>query len=75
MGTNPQEFFGAGAWSYNAARAGHGHAFALEERHADGRRWVELKRFATKGEARAAMDALIAVGAERDRYRVERVEG
>jgi hypothetical protein len=73
MGTNPQELFGAGMWSENAVRAGRPVAFALEERHPDGRRWIELKRFPTKGEARAAMDELIAGGADRERYRVERV--
>jgi hypothetical protein len=73
MGTHPQEFYGAGMWSENAVRAASHHAFALEERHADGRRWIELKRFPTKGDARAAMEALIGDGAERDRYRVARV--
>jgi len=72
MGTDPEQLFGAGMWSENAVRAKNRNAFVLEERHPDGHRWIAVRRFATKREAHAAMQALIAGGAARDRYRVER---
>jgi hypothetical protein len=59
----PQEFFGAEMWSENATSAHHPPVFVLEERHADGTRWIELHRYPTKDEAGAALDAVIADGA------------
>ncbi len=51
-----------------------GHYFAVEERHADGHRWLELHRFPSKQVARDWIDAVIAAGeAERDGLRVRRV--
>jgi len=73
MESQSKELFGAGMWSENAVRAHRGPESVLEERHAH--RCVPLKRFPTKGKARAAMEAMIAEGADRDRYRVERVRG
>jgi hypothetical protein len=75
MGTRSQELFGAGMWTENSVRARRPGSFSLQERHTDGRRWLELRRYPTKAEARAAMDALIAEGAGRDRYRVQPVRG
>jgi hypothetical protein len=68
----PQEFFGAGMWSENATSAHRPPVFVLEERHADGTRWIELHRYPTKGEARAALDVAVADGGDRARYRVQR---
>lgn len=69
----PQEFFGAGMWSENATSTHHAPVFVLEERHADGTRWIELHRYPTKDEAGAALDAVVADGGDRARFRVQRV--
>ncbi|MGZ4130123.1 MAG: hypothetical protein ACXVPR_04785 [Actinomycetota bacterium] len=75
MGTDPQQLWGGGMWSENSVRARRRHVFVLEERHADGKRWIELHRYPTKDEARAALHELIADGEDRACYRVQRVSG
>lgn len=48
--------------------------FALQRRHPDGDRWLEVGKFATKPIAKVTLDALVAHGHgdERD-FRIERV--
>ena len=47
---------------------------AVERRHPDGERWVEVGRFATKEDATAALDTIVAgKHAEADELRVHHV--
>ncbi len=73
MGTDPQQLFGVGLGMEAAGRARGRPAFALERLHPDGRRWVELHRFATEADARSRLDELAARGEEPARYRIHRV--
>jgi hypothetical protein len=75
MGTDPQQLWGVGMLSENSVRARRRHVFVLEERHADGVRWLELHRYPTKDEARTALDKIVADGGDRARHRVQRVSG
>lgn len=48
--------------------------FALQRRHEDGRRWVELRGFATRQDAEAALEILATHGGgERHDLRVSKV--
>ncbi len=48
--------------------------FTLQHRHPDGHRWLDLGHFATRGDAEAAMRAVIAAGhASTDVVRVLKV--
>jgi hypothetical protein len=48
--------------------------WALQRHHPDGRRWIEVGRFATEDIAELALDAFVAHGqGEREDFRVEHV--
>jgi hypothetical protein len=48
-----------------------GGAFVVQARHPDGRRWVDIRSFASKQDARDAIDHVVAEGhGPKDRFRI-----
>jgi hypothetical protein len=48
--------------------------WALQRRHPDGRRWIEIGRFATKEIGHLALDAFVAAGhGDTEDFRVEKI--
>jgi hypothetical protein len=73
MGTDPQQLFGVGMGVEAAAEARGRATFVLERMHADGHRWVALRRLQTKADAERALAELEARGEDPLRYRIHRV--
>ena len=64
------------ALGYGAIRrADHGSVYwALQHRHPDGRRWIEVGRFGSREVGRLALDAFVAAGHGRaEDFRVRKV--
>lgn len=73
MGTRPEEVFGAGLWSEQAAKAKpRRRAFVLQRRHEDRTGWVTIRSFASKSEAQSALDALVEDGKDAAAYRIRK---
>jgi hypothetical protein len=73
MGTPPEELFGAGLWSEQAARAmRQRRGFVLLRRHRDRTSWVTIRSFASKSEAQSALDALVEDGKDATAYRIRK---
>jgi len=74
MGTDPQQLFGAGLGIENAERVRVAPAVLLERRHADGHRWVQIRRFPARADAEASLEELVRKGGEdRDMFRIRKV--
>jgi hypothetical protein len=73
MGTRPEELFGAGLWSEQAAKARRQRSgFVLQRRHKDRTSWVTIQSFASKSEAESALDALVEDGKDPAAYRIRK---
>jgi hypothetical protein len=73
MGTRPEELFGAGLWSEQAAKAmRRRRGFVLQRRHEDRTGWVTIRSFASKSEAQSALDALVEDGKDAAAYRIQK---
>lgn len=73
MGTRPEEVFGAGLWSEQAAKAKpRRRAFVLQRRHEDRTGWVTIRSFPSKSEAQSALDALVEDGKDAAAYRIRK---
>ncbi len=64
--SDAQQLFGVGLGMEAADRARSRGGFALQRRHEDGHRWVDVRHFPTKPDARAALEELVANGEERE---------
>jgi hypothetical protein len=73
MGTRPEELFGAGLWSEQAANAMRQRSgFVLQRRHKDRISWVTIRSYSSKSEAQSALDALVEDGKDAAAYRIRR---
>jgi hypothetical protein len=73
MGTPPEELFGAGLWSEQAARAIRQRSgFVLQRRHKDGTSWVTIRSYSSKSETQSALDALVGDGKDAAVYRIRK---
>ena len=73
MGTDPQQLFGVGMGLDAEAEARGRDTFVLERMHADGHRWVAVRRFPTKADAERALSELEDGGDDRRHYRIHHV--
>jgi hypothetical protein len=73
MGTRPEELFGAGLLSEQAAKAMRQRSgFVLQRRHKDRTSWVTIRSFASKSEAESGLDALVEGGKDPAAYRIRK---
>lgn len=71
MGTTPQQFGGILKGLSAIRGALRSSRYVLEQSHEDDRRWVVVGRFMTRGDAEAALAAIV----ERDRrYRIRKIQ-
>ena len=73
MGTPPEELFGAGLWSEQAAKAmRQRRKFVLQRRHEDRTQWATVRSFPSESEAQSALDARVEDGKDAAEYRIQK---